>query len=521
MWGGLTFGWIVLRLFVFPDTLAPFTYVLPLLICTWTSDVRLLWAMAGAFALAQSVQFIAMPSAGLPSGEVERLAYVATVFNIMVGAGLAHALMTMRARLELSNRSLRTAAATLRGRSATLQTQAHELTLRNHELLLRAAENQERLRDNQRLHTDLKRSELKYHEFFEHLDEIVLVLQPTTEPAGHWVCVDANTRALCAAGATRDAIVGVSLERLPQMLEPLIRAETLATALNLGHPEWYEVRTRARQYRQIVFPIAGGQVATAALDVTEHRQIEAALRSQDQQKNQFIATLSHELRHPLMPIRFALELLPLGGSEANHARQVIERQVTHIERLIDDLLDLSRIAAGKLRLRLCEVTLTGIVTLAVESVFPDPDCATHRVTTSIAADIGLFVADPDRLVQILTNLVGNAARYTPKGGNIAIHAKAAGGRLTIEVSDNGVGLSARDCERIFDMFTQAHDHDKGLGIGLALVKSLVILHGGVVNARSDGPGCGTTFHIELPLRPTIEGHIDDDEHTLLSNRSCA
>jgi signal transduction histidine kinase len=320
--------------------------------------------------------------------------------------------------------------------------------------------------------------------------------------------------------ATRDAIVGVDLEDLPQNLGPLIQRERLATALRTCRPRWYEGNAGSRQYRQIVFPIADGQVATAALDVTEHRQIEAQLRQQDQEKNHFIATLSHELRHPLMPIRFALELLGRAGAEAKHGRQVIERQVTHIERLVDDLLDLSRIAAGKLQLRLRRVQLPGIVSLAIESVFPDPGRATHRVTQSIDPDIGRFVADPDRLIQILTNLIGNAARYTPKGGTIAISAVTTETHLMIEVSDNGVGLSTRDCERIFDMFTQAHDHDKGLGIGLALVKSLVVLHGGLVRASSDGPGCGSTFRVELPLRRSIESHLPADQQARLHDPSC-
>jgi predicted nuclease with TOPRIM domain len=179
--------------------LAPFTYVVPLLICAWTSDVRLLWAMAAVFAGAQSVEFHTLASTGHPPGDVALLAHVATLFNILVGAGLAHALMTMHARLERSNHSLRVASDGLRNQAADLRRQGEELARRNHELQLRADENQEQLRENQRLQANLKRSELKYHEFFEHLDEIVLVLQPAAESAGDWVCVDANAAALGTA----------------------------------------------------------------------------------------------------------------------------------------------------------------------------------------------------------------------------------------------------------------------------------------------------------------------------------
>jgi signal transduction histidine kinase len=509
MCAGLTLAWIALRQLLVPDTLAPFTYVVPLLVCTFLSDVRLLWAMAALFAAAQSVEFHTLVGRGAPLSEAQLLAHVATLFNILVGAGLAHALVNIRARLEQSNQALRVAGDIRRNQAADLERRSEELAECNHELHLRALESEEQLLENQRLQANLKRSEFKYREFFEHLDEIVLVLQPT-EPAGDWACVDANATALFTAKVDRQALVGVDLKDLPESLLPLIQRERLATALTTRRTHWYEANAGARQYRQIVFPIGDGQVATAALDVTEHRQIEAELRQQDQQKNDFIATLSHELRHPLMPIRFALELLGRGRTEASHGRQVIERQVTHIERLVDDLLDVSRIASGKLHLRLRKIQLTGIVRLAIESVFPDPDHATHRVTTSVAADIGQFVVDPDRLLQILTNLIGNAARYTPTGGVIVVSARSTESQLIIEVSDNGVGLSARDCERIFDMFSQAHDHEKGLGIGLALVKSLVGVHGGVVSASSGGPGCGTTFHIELPLLRGVEARAPDD-----------
>jgi signal transduction histidine kinase len=137
------------------------------------------------------------------------------------------------------------------------------------------------------------------------------------------------------------------------------------------------------------------------------------------------------------------------------------------------------------------------------------------VTTSIAPDIGHFVVDPDRLLQILINLIGNAARYTPNGGVIAVTSRSTESQLIIDVSDNGIGLSTRDCERIFDMFSQAHDHEKGLGIGLALVKSLIGLNGGVVSASSDGPGCGTTFHIELPLLRAVEDRVPSDRLAVL------
>jgi signal transduction histidine kinase len=519
MCAGLTLAWIVLRQFVVPDTLAPFTYVVPLLICTFLSDVRLLWAMAAVFAAAQSVEFHTLVGRGEPLAEAQLLAHVATLFNILVGVGLAHALMNMRARLEQSNQSLRVAGDSLRDQAADLERQSEELAERNHELHLRARDSEEQLLENRRLQANLKRSEIKYREFFEHLDEIVLVLQPT-EPAGDWACADVNAATLRTANVDRQAIVGVDLKDLPENLLPLIQRERLATALTTRRPHWYEASAGSRQYRQIVFPIGDGQVATAALDVTEHRQIEAELRQQDQQKNHFIATLSHELRHPLMPIRFALELLGRGSTEASHGRQVIERQVTHIERLVDDLLDVSRIAAGKLHLRRRKVQLSGIVRLAIESVFPDSDHVTHRVTTSVAPDIGRFVVDPDRLLQILVNLIGNAARYTPKGGVIAVSARSTESHLIIEVSDSGVGLSTRDCERIFDMFSQAHDHEKGLGIGLALVKSLVVLHGGVVSASSGGPGCGTTFHIELPLLRVVEDRAPDDRLVLHDEPLC-
>ena len=236
-------------------------------------------------------------------------------------------------------------------------------------------------------------------------------------------------------------------------------------------------------------------------NITERRQAEEALREADRRKNEFIATLSHELRNPLAPIRYALEVIDGGGdrSEGSQPRQVIERQLAHLVHLVDDLLDVTRIASSKVRLRKQRVDLGTIVQQAAEAAEPDIERANHSLVVSLPADQVWLDADPDRLAQVVTNLLTNAARYTPPGGRISVTAAAVQGEVVVSVADTGIGLSAHDLTRVFEMFTQVGEPGHGgLGLGLSLVKGLVELHGGTVEARSDGLGKGSEFRIRLP-----------------------
>jgi signal transduction histidine kinase/CheY-like chemotaxis protein len=241
-------------------------------------------------------------------------------------------------------------------------------------------------------------------------------------------------------------------------------------------------------------------------DITERKQIEAALRDADLRKDEFLATLAHELRNPLAPIRNAVQIMQLSRDEAMHgnARRIIERQLKQMVHLVDDLLDVSRISQGKVELRLEQVDVAGAVVDAIETSRPLIDAGRHHLTTRLAPPRALMVeADATRLCQIVANLLNNAAKYTPEGGHIEVTAERDGDEAVVTVQDSGIGLSAEMLPRVFDMFAQVDRSvaraQGGLGIGLALVKRLVEMHGGSVAATSDGPDRGCRFVVRLPL----------------------
>jgi PAS domain S-box-containing protein len=256
---------------------------------------------------------------------------------------------------------------------------------------------------------------------------------------------------------------------------------------------------RGRAWYDQAGPAIG--MAGVNVDITERKRAEETLREADRRKGEFLATLSHELRNPLAPIRYALELLRCEGDDGSpaHPKRVIERQLGHLVHLVDDLLDVTRIASNKIRLRKTRVDLAAVVQHAVEATAPDIEQANHSLLVSLPPEPLWVEADPDRLAQVLTNLLNNAARYTPQGGRLSITAATVHDEVAISVSDTGIGLRPEDQERVFEMFTQVGEPGHGgLGIGLALVRGLVELHGGSIEARSKGPGLGSEFRIRLP-----------------------
>jgi signal transduction histidine kinase len=244
------------------------------------------------------------------------------------------------------------------------------------------------------------------------------------------------------------------------------------------------------------------------------QQADRALRLADQRKDEFLATLAHELRNPLAPIRTGLELLGALPPEAARRKAIgamMDRQMRQLLRLIDDLLEVSRISTGKLVLRRERLDLRRVVEIALESCAPLVSRGGHRLTVSLP-DAALWVdGDAARLSQSLSNVVNNAAKYTPDGGCIAVTLARDGGEAVLTVQDSGVGLPADMIGRVFDMFAQVNRSleraQGGLGIGLALVRSLVTLHGGSVSAASPGPGQGSTFTIRLPLLPALAAPV--------------
>ncbi len=241
-------------------------------------------------------------------------------------------------------------------------------------------------------------------------------------------------------------------------------------------------------------------------DITSRKRIEAALRDADLRKDEFLATLAHELRNPLAPIRNAVQIMQLSRDDAAHAnaRQIIERQLRQMVHLVDDLLDVSRISQGKVELRLGEVDVSAAVLDAIETSRPLIDAGRHHLTTRLAPPRALMVhADMTRVCQIVANLLNNAAKYTPEGGHIRVLAERDGDWAVVTVQDSGIGLTPETLPRVFDLFTQVDRSMEraqgGLGIGLALVKRLVEMHGGSVSAASDGPDLGCRFVVRLPL----------------------
>ena len=236
-----------------------------------------------------------------------------------------------------------------------------------------------------------------------------------------------------------------------------------------------------------------------------------ALRAADRRKDEFLAMLGHELRNPLAPILTAIELMKQRPDAASHHESaVIERQVRYMVKLVDDLLDVSRITGGRIELHRCSFELSAAVANALEMATPLLEARRHAVVASVP-DAGLAVfADPTRIAQVIANLLTNGGKYTEPGGSIALDAAREGDRVRLSVKDSGVGIPAELLPRVFDMFVQAPQRSDraqgGLGLGLAIVRSLVEAHGGEVVARSEGPGRGSEFVVYLPAaeRASVE-----------------
>jgi signal transduction histidine kinase/ActR/RegA family two-component response regulator len=242
------------------------------------------------------------------------------------------------------------------------------------------------------------------------------------------------------------------------------------------------------------------------------RHNQEALHEADRRKDEFLALLAHELRNPLAPIRYALATSRKAGrtlEQQKRAEEVIERQVAHMSRLLDDLLEVSRITHGTLELKKSRTELTVVLGAAIEAARPILDSRHHTLSLDLPKQTVRLEADPVRLAQVFSNLLINAAKYTDAGGSIELRATREESAVVVAVRDNGIGISADMMPRLFTLFSQAHTalgrSEGGLGVGLALARGLVALHGGRVEARSDGPGRGSEFIVRLPTGvPALE-----------------
>jgi PAS domain S-box-containing protein len=260
--------------------------------------------------------------------------------------------------------------------------------------------------------------------------------------------------------------------------------------------------------------------ARQAVDSIENARLIAQVREADRRKDEFLATLAHELRNPLAPIQNAVHILRHHGPSdpaLQWSRDVIDRQVRQMSRLVDDLLDLSRITTGKLDLRTARITMAEVLHAAVETSRPLIEASGHELITNAPTEPMELDGDLTRLAQVVANLLNNAAKYTEHGGRIWLSAERQGSDAVISVRDSGIGIPVDMLPHIFDMFAQgAHAFNRcqgGLGIGLTLVKRLVEMHGGSITARSDGPGTGSEFIVRLPAligRPQSERTLDDN-----------
>ncbi|MRW84848.1 response regulator [Pseudoduganella sp. FT26W] len=251
----------------------------------------------------------------------------------------------------------------------------------------------------------------------------------------------------------------------------------------------------------------GGQpygVAVVAFEVTELATAKRAAEAANRAKDEFLAMLGHELRNPLAPIVTALQLMRMrGGDYAVKERAVIERQTNHLVALVDDLLDVSRVAEGKIQLNRQVLEMADAVARAIETASPLIEQKRHVLTLDVPSSGLTVLADPVRCAQVLANLLTNAAKYTEPGGRLSIAARREGGQVVVDVRDNGIGIAPEMLGPVFERFTQARQalsrSQGGLGLGLAIARSMMALHGGTVEAHSAGLGCGSTFTVRMPL----------------------
>ncbi len=269
---------------------------------------------------------------------------------------------------------------------------------------------------------------------------------------------------------------------------------------------WSEIRTH---------PSLDGGIAFFFRDITERKVAEEKLKEADRRKDEFLAMLAHELRNPLAPISAAAQLLQIAKLDEARVRQtsqIIGRQVNHMTHLIDDLLDVSRVTRGLVELETAPLEIRHIVTDAVEQVTPLMQSRRHHLALHLSPDTTMVMGDKKRLVQVLTNILNNAAKYTPEGGNIFLKTEVRESYIHIEVVDNGIGMAPKLAEHAFDLFSQAErSSDRsagGLGLGLALVKSLAELHGGTVTCHSEGVGKGSKFTVCLPRLPAQARRVE-------------
>jgi signal transduction histidine kinase len=357
-----------------------------------------------------------------------------------------------------------------------------------------------------------------YRALFEAIDEAICIIEMIYDDAGapcdyrfletndafeqHTGLVDATGRTVLDMVPGHDKVWIELYGEVARSGRP-VRHQDEATVMR----RWFDV------YAIRVGPAGAYKVAVLFSDVSERKLAELELqrladdlKEADRRKTEFLATLAHELRNPLAPLRSGLQVMRMAaGDPAATARvlEVMERQLGHMVELVDDLLDVARITRGQVELKRAQLDLKDVLDLAVETALPAIEDRHHRLDLRATAEPLTLFGDATRLVQVVNNLLNNAVKYTPHGGTLTLATHRDQGEAVLTVADNGVGIAPDALDDVFGMFNQVgRSRDRtqgGLGIGLSLVRSMVGLHGGSVSAASAGPGLGSTFTVRLPL----------------------
>jgi PAS domain S-box-containing protein len=365
--------------------------------------------------------------------------------------------------------------------------------------------------DRKRAEEALQRSEQR----FRFLAEMMPSMSWTADPHGKITYANKRWVEYCGVDASQNVHEWPEMEQHPDDRARCLLEWTMA----LHDGREYEVEVRNRRYdgvyrwfitRAVPMKDAEGRVLSwfgVTTDIHDLKAAQQQLHESDRRKDEFLATLSHELRNPLAPLSLAAQMLSSNpGLDARTAEMisVMQRQVDHMVRLIDDLMEISRISRGKIELRRTNVELNSVLDNSVELARPHIEAALHRLEVSLPEKPVTLYADPVRLAQIVANLLNNAAKYTPEGGCISLSANRAGGEVVVRVRDNGAGISPEALPHIFDLFAQGDraplNTQGGLGIGLSLAKGLAELHGGTITAHSDGLGFGSEFTVRIPIK---------------------
>jgi signal transduction histidine kinase len=558
--------WGAIRLWLTDTSVFPLTYAIPLLVHVWTRDRVLLWAMAAIFLVFHTVKIFVLLPPGTFSAAESWANHGATVANITVAAAAVHVIIGLRRHLERLLHELRAQGTELAQQNEELAAQAEELSTQTEELTQQseelASQNEELQSQSEEINglmETLERREKLLQTLLDTarlsgsedtaLDHIAAATVDLFAPFGARVLVYEQSKGQLLLRASRPA----DQQELASADAPAAATDDFATlALAQGRTASISdlalrrdlavpaAKPGAAPRTALVAPIrSSGAVfgALAIYGVHEHTwteeeyrlaewladqcgrllqalRIQSTLREADRRKGEFLATLSHELRNPLAAIKFALDLVESGKAQNGQALEIMRRQLRQLVRLVDDLLDATRLSSSKVQIRRARVDLVRIVQHALEAARPDIERAGHDLVVELPEAPVWLDADADRMDQVVVNLVSNAARYTRNGGRINVAVGVDGAEACLTVSDTGVGLERGDLERVFEMFVQIDGPGSGgLGIGLALVRGIVELHGGRVEARSDGPGHGSTFKVTLPAvaargAETGNGHVD-------------